>query len=170
MSRAGESQYLAAGKKRGVRISGSLKTVHLSRNITWAFFSVGFEGWDDDIPDLTHTHAQKALIHALYQPALTHQGVVGLLPGVATQGSYNRKVKHTTHLGDAVQIQNSSFSRNNAINNSSLQHAGNGANKASPGVECGTVQQGAVEMVADKVGADHGAFAVFGRGDGSGDN
>lgn len=95
---------------------------------------------------------------------------MGLLPGVATQGSYNRKVKHTTHLGDAVQIQNYSFSRNDAINNNSLQHAGNGANKASPGVECGTVQQGAVEMVADKVGADHRAFAVFGGGDGSGDN
>lgn len=95
---------------------------------------------------------------------------MGLLPGVATQGSYNRKVKHTTHLGDAVQIQNYSFSRNNAINNGSLQRAGNGADKASPGVERGAVQQGAVEMVADEVGADHRAFAVFGSGDGSGDN
>lgn len=77
---------------------------------TWAFFAVGFEGWDDDIADLAHAHAQQALIHALDQPALPHQRVVGLLPSVATQGSYNRKVKHTTHLGDAVQIQNCSFS------------------------------------------------------------
>lgn len=95
---------------------------------------------------------------------------MGLLPGVATQGSYNRKVKHTTHLGDAVQIQNYSFSGNNAINDNTPQHAGNGANTASPGVERGTVQQGAVKMVADKVGADHRAFAVFGGADGSGDN
>lgn len=43
-------------------------------------------------------------------------------------------------------------------------------NKASPGVKRGTVEQGAVETVADKVGAHHRAFAVFGGGDGFGDN
>lgn len=92
---------------------------------------------------------------------------MGLLPGVATQGSYNRKVKHTTHLGDAVQIQNYYFSRNHFINRNWPQHSCNGA---SPGVECGTIEQGAIEMVADKVGANHRAFAVFGSGNGSGDN
>lgn len=92
---------------------------------------------------------------------------MGLLPGVATQGSYNRKVKHTTHLGDAVQIQNYSFSQNHFVNSNLPQHTCNGA---SPGVERGTIEQGAIEMVPDKVGANHRAFAVFGSGDGSGDN
>lgn len=40
----------------------------------------------------------------------------------------------------------------------------------SPGVEGGAVEQGAVEMVANKVGSHHGAFAVFGVDDGFGDN
>lgn len=52
--------------------------------LTGSFFSVGFEGWDEDISDLSHTHAQQALIHALDQPTLAHQGVVSLLPDVAT--------------------------------------------------------------------------------------
>lgn len=82
---------------------------NLGGGLTRAFFAVGLEGWDDDVPDLPHTHPQQALVQALYQPALTHERVVGLLPGVATWGSYNGKVKHTTHLGEAVQIQNSVF-------------------------------------------------------------
>lgn len=51
--------------------------------LTGSLFSVAFEGWDEDISDLSDTHAQKALIHALDQPTLTHQGVMGLLLGVA---------------------------------------------------------------------------------------
>lgn len=138
---------------------------------TWAFFAVGLEGWDDDVPDLPHTHPQQALIHALYQPALTHQGVLGLLPGVATWGSYNRKVKHTTHLGGASRHTKLPFqSRKATTNPADKEQARSGAKEASPGVKRGAVQQRAVEMVADKVGAHHRAFAVFGRGDAFGDN
>lgn len=48
----------------------SLLCCHLY--FTWSFFSIGFEGWDDDISDLSHTHSQQALIHALDQPTLAH--------------------------------------------------------------------------------------------------
>lgn len=40
----------------------------------------------------------------------------------------------------------------------------------SPGVEDSAVEQSAVEMVAHKVSAHHRAFAVFGSGDGFGDD
>lgn len=40
----------------------------------------------------------------------------------------------------------------------------------SPGFKHGAVEQGAVEMVAHKVGAHHRAFAVFGSAYGFGDN
>lgn len=39
---------------------------------TGSLFSVAFEWWNDDIPDLSHTHAQQALIHAFDHPTLTH--------------------------------------------------------------------------------------------------
>lgn len=44
--------------------------------------------------DLSHTHAQQALVHAFDQPALAYQSVVGLLPVVAVWGSHKRKVRH----------------------------------------------------------------------------
>lgn len=43
-------------------------------------------------------------------------------------------------------------------------------NHNSPGVKGGAVKQSAVEMVTHKVGAHHGAHAVFGGGDGFGDD
>lgn len=43
-----------------------------SEFLTWSLFSVGFERRDDDFSDLSHTHAQQALIHALDHPTLTY--------------------------------------------------------------------------------------------------
>lgn len=40
--------------------------------LTWSLFSVGLKRWDDNVSDLSHAHAQQALVQALDQPALTY--------------------------------------------------------------------------------------------------
>lgn len=45
-----------------------------------AALSVCQEGWDDDDPSLSHTHAQETLIHAFDDVTLTQVGVVGRIP------------------------------------------------------------------------------------------
>ena len=63
---------------------------------TQSLLSVAFEGGDDDGADLSHTHAQKALVQALDQPALAHQGVLRLLASVAEVGLIQAQSK--THF------------------------------------------------------------------------
>ena len=78
---------------------------------TQSLLSVAFEGGDDDGADLSHTHAQKALIQALDQPALPHQGVVRLLASVAEVGLIQAQSKThftlrwTKHLATQSETQ-----------------------------------------------------------------
>lgn len=139
--------------------------------------------------DLPHTHAQQPLVHALHQPALAHQRVVGLLPVVAVRGSHKHKVSHThkwtqkTHLDTAqthtgcrfvpsLQVDSVLFHLDTVFSLTSTEKLRKSQQNVqnSPGVEGGPVQQRAVKVVTHKVCAHHGAFAVFGRPDGSGDD
>lgn len=58
-------------------------THHRIRVSTVAILSVSQEGWDDDEAPLSHAHAQQTLLHALYEVALSHVGVIGHIPGIA---------------------------------------------------------------------------------------
>lgn len=91
-------------RRRGV--AATTETASLASLLrTRSLLSVRFERRDGDVPDLSHAHAQQALIHAFDQPTFAHQRVVGLLPGVAGLIQVQSQTHNftQTYLDDTVQ-------------------------------------------------------------------